>query len=186
MKVVTRQNKDTGEMSVEYAFVANQQNFRFRLLKNIVGSMDTDITILIDTNQRIVKKSIEQLEAGLQQLNLRYKTMITQSNPRNIFGLRISISKAPMSEHKVILELSGNDFTRELYDTLKNYDIAFGFGRQKAFDEICGDYRLDSGQVLFNKAYFMETLYDSVVCECMRSSFHVEQFVRMVENENAV
>ena len=186
MKVTTRQNKKTGEMNVEYAMVANQPYFRFCLLKNIIESMKMDITVFIDTNQSIRSKSIEQVNAGLQQLNLRYHSMLVESNPRNIFGLRISVNKRPMSEHKIVLELSANTFSKELFETIKNYDIAFGFGKNKSFEDLCGDFRMSSAMVLFNKEYFQESMYDSVVCECLRSSFHVEQFVRMAANEVAV
>lgn len=187
MKVATRQNKKTGEMNVEYANVANQPSFRYCLLKSIIESIDLDITMFIDTNQSVASKPIEQIEAGLQQMNLRYYSMLVPSNPQIVFGLKMSQNnKRPINEHKIVLELSGNAFPKELFEIIKNYDNAFGFGKNKPFEELCSDFRLSNGLVLFNKDYFQESLYDSVVCEALRSSFNVERFVRLAEYEMAV
>lgn len=174
-------------MNVEYAMVANQPSFRFCLLKNIIESMDLDVTLFIDTNQRVEPKPIEQVEDGLRQMNLRYNSTLVPSNPRKFFGIHLSLNNnRPMNEHKIVLELSGNAFPKELFEVIKNYDIACGFGSKKPFEELCGDFRLNNGLVLFNKTYFQESVYDSIVCECLRSSFSVEQFVRVAANEMAI
>lgn len=184
MKLIIRENKSNGEMHVEYAKVVKQPYFRYCLLTKILASIRQDITLFIDTNQCIDTKPVEQVEAFLQQMQIHYCSMRAESNPRQFFGFAIAKNKkGPLREHKIVLEMPENTFSRELYEVIQGYDLSFGFGRKKTFEELCMDYKQDNASVVFNPESFQESLYDSIICECLRSSFNVEQFAREAENE---
>ncbi len=186
MKVITRRNAN-GEMQVQYVKGANQQYFRYCLLKNILAGKNQDITLFIDTNQRIAEKPVEEIESYLQEKQIRHTVILTESNPKLFFGFSVPASKKKAwREHKIIFELPGNAFSKELFDIIKCYDISIGFGKSKPFEVLCENYRMDNALVVFNTESFAESLYDSVVCECLRSSFDVEQYIRITENEIAI
>jgi hypothetical protein len=183
MKAIIRE-KTNGEMVVQYNRIANLTNFRYCLLKSILASTNDDITLFIDTNQRIASKPMEQLESFFEQMQLHYVTARAESNPKQFFGLTLPRNKKqPLREYKIALELPDNTFSREMFDTLKSYDLSFGFGKNKTFEALFEDYKLDNGLVVFNTECFKQSLYDSAVCECLRSSFDIDQFVRKAENE---
>lgn len=52
-----------------------------------------------------------------------------------------------------------------------------------AFERIC---QASSETVLFNSSFFENSVYDSVICSRMRSTFHLDQYIKAVRNEMAL
>jgi hypothetical protein len=176
-----------GETTVNYARVHNIQNFRYSLLKKILASSNRDITLLIDTNQRIDEKPFEQIESVLQQLQIHYFSTLTETNSKQFFGITMPKNrKKPFREYKIVMELPDNIFSRELFESIKGYDFSIGFGKNKSFEAICEDYKTDNFLVVFNTEIFQDSIYDSIVCEGLRSTINVEQFVGIAENETSI
>ena len=187
MKVKIFQNNPNGLMVADYSRIMKQPSFRCILFTKILSTVSGDITLFIDTNQRIAESSLEQLESCLQQMQIRYDIMRAETNPKQFFGFTLpSSKKKPLKEKKIVMELNGNAFPKELFDVIRVYDLSFGFGKKKTFEELCEDYRLDNASVLCNPESFHESLYDSAVCQCLKSSFNVEGFIREAENEISI
>lgn len=179
MRAKVKKNKHTGETLVEYLSAAEKASGRFETLEKLLRG-HSDITIFIDTNQRISDLSAEEAAGVLGLLGIRHKMFPTEANKRSFFGFSLNISlknKQKQKEHIFILNISSEQFTRELFETLlMRYDIAVGIGRKKDFDEICESLHLDASEALFNREYFEESVYDSILCSCLRCSFDIEKY----------
>lgn len=180
MKVKIRKDKQSGETRLEYYKIADKASFRFETLKKILNGI-SDIIIMVDTNQRTHSIPIEDIERFLEQSNIEYSKIPMEANKTNFFGLPIDLSfkkKTKSKEYLIILHISFEQFTRDLFDSiLYNYDFAVGIGSKKPFDEICESLRADAAGVLFNRSYFEESIYDSVLCTCLRCSFDISSHV---------
>jgi len=160
MQAIIRKDKQTGEMYVEYYKVADKAAFRYDLLKKIIGG-ESDITVIIDTNQHVSKKPGEEIENFLKQSDIPYLIKPTALNELTVLGLYIK-KKKKKYEKMIVLQITSGQFTRELFHAcLENYDIAMGIGKKKPFDEIYDDLILNPDEVLFDRLYFRESIYDS-------------------------
>lgn len=52
-----------------------------------------------------------------------------------------------------------------------------------AFECIC---QAGSEMVIFNSSFFEDSVYDLVICSRMRSTFHLDQYIKVVRNEMAL
>ena len=189
IRKVKIKNMENGEAFLDYGKVSNPSAFRHCILKGIIQSAASDVALMIDTNLRIADKPMVLDEAALQQMQLRYAVLPTQSNQQMFFGFRLNAlpgAKAARAEQRIILELTGSALPAELFKTIENYDIALGFGRKMSFDEICRNYQVSGDGMLFNTSFFENSLYDSVICARLRSTFHLEQYLEAVSNEMAL
>jgi hypothetical protein len=179
MKVKIRKVKHTGETHVEYYNVANKASYRYEMLSRIIRGKP-DITIVADTNQRINDLPVDEAESLFKQLNIKYAVMPTEVNKTRYFGLPVDLvfkNKQKTKEYIIALHISPEQFTRELFESfLQNYDFAIGIESKKPFEEVCESLRMDAGEVLFNRSFFEESLYDSILCSSMRCSFDAEKY----------
>jgi hypothetical protein len=179
MKVKIKKDRHTGETHIEYYNIADKASYRFDTLKNIINGRP-DITIMVDTNQHTYNLPVDEVERVLEQSNIEYAKMPTETNKTSFFGLSIDLrfkNKKKTKEYLIILHISSEHFTRELFDSfLNHYDFAVGIGSKKPFDETCENLRADASEVLFNPSYFEESIYDSVLCTCLRCSFDIDKY----------
>jgi hypothetical protein len=166
-------------MYVEYYKIPDKKTFRFELLKKIIGN-EEDVTIILDTNQQTEKKSGAEIEDLLKRFNISYLIKSTEPNELTILGLFIRRKKKKF-EKLFILQISPVEFTRELFDAcLGNFDIAIGLGKIKSLGEICDSLFLDYDEVLFNRAFFRESIYDSILCASLRCSFDITGHIETI------
>lgn len=182
MQTIVRKDKQSGEMTVEYFRVSDKYTFRFELLRRILQN-ETDITIILDTNSQAQKRSDAQIEETLARLNLQYITKPLEANPTAFFGVFIRSKTKKIYKKLIVLSVSPEQFTRELFDSLlSGFDIAIGLGKQRPIEEIAEYLKLDVDEVLFHRTYFRQSVYDSIICTCLRSSFDIGDHLSEMEN----
>jgi len=168
MKV--KKNKKTGELIVFYdGGFASDEN-RLRILSGITRS-GADVTVIVDTNQRVGAKSADEIEKYLSETGIRHKSVAVNANKSKLFGMIETSPRGKKAAEKlIIIDLKKGQFNEELFGLIKNYDIAFGLGRAMPFEQTCDALMRDMSDVLFNKTYFEDSVYDSVVCSSLRCS----------------
>ncbi len=184
MKVKVSRDKKTGETFVKYSAGFNIEKHRYILLKKIIES-GPDVTLVIDTNQKAWEGDLQQEGDFLEKSGIKYSAFPAKQNNIKFFGFEVPRKK--LNQKMIIMEPRSGQFSRELYDIcLKRYDIAVGIGRLKSFEETCEMLKMDLNEVLFNTAFFKESVYDSVVCGTLRSSADIKPYIEAVIDETAV
>jgi hypothetical protein len=185
MKIKWRRNKQADEMIVAYETSLEVKTSRYRLLKKIIEN-EPIITLIIDTNQRVGKPSVESAERYLKQADIECISIPVRANPLSFFGLGLHIKRRPDEEKILVMEISGAQFSRELFGVFENYDIALGLGRQKSLPDICEHLRVSGVNILFDKDFFIEGIYDSIVCSSVRSTANIEKLAEAAADEMAL
>jgi hypothetical protein len=182
IKIKRMQNSD---IFTDYCRVFKIFAFRYHLLKNIIMDTAADITVMMDTNQRREDSSVLLDEDWLKQMNLRYVIVPAKKNDVQFFGVKISkFSKnIKFTEKRMLFDLPRDAFSEQLFEKLKNCDIAIGFGRKKPFEEICEYWKHAGEDILFDDQLFQDCLYDSVLCARMRSTFSTERYLKAIADE---
>lgn len=184
MKIKIRNSKTTGETFVQYGDRFNIKKYRFKLLRNIIKGSAL-VTLVVDTNQKLGEATIEGAEEYLKQSGIKYSAFPARQNSMKFFGF--DIQRKTINQKIFVLEISGEEFSSELYDVfLKDYDVAIGFDRLKPFEEICDILKIDISAALFDREFFRESIYDSVVCGSLRSSADIRPYVEAAINEAAL
>ena len=179
MKVKVRKDKLTGEMHIEYYMAADKSLFRYTFMNNIFEN-ESDITVLIDTNNRKSDIPILNCEDFLKQSGVTYSILPTEANKTRLFGLPIDFSRKKKEEKLIIIHIAREQFTPEFFRCcLENYDIGIGFGGKEAFDEYLSHHILNMSDVLFNDSVFEKSIYDSIFCMSIRSSFDIERYAKI-------
>lgn len=185
MKIKKRRNKQADEMIVVYENSLEVKTSRYRLLKKIIEN-EQGITLIIDTNQRIKEQSVEPVERYLLKADIEYIFIPVNANSVKFFGLNLA-QKHKQSEEKIlVMEISGRQFTKALFDLFSSYDIAIGLGRQKPLGDMHDLLRARGMDVLFDSSFFTESIYDSIVCSSVRSTMDIEKYVEAAANEMAL
>jgi hypothetical protein len=187
MKVRIRKVGDTGETLVEFLDNVQAGKVRFNLLKNIIYDK-SDVTLIVDTNQRVLDKTAIPAENYLAGSGIMHKIIPVDANRVNFFGIPMRIpQKKSESEKLFIMNISTDQFTEELYRfCLENYDLTMGFGRKKTWEETCVLLGFNNNAVLSDLRFFEDRIYDSIVCSVIRSSFDIRKYVEAATNENAI
>jgi hypothetical protein len=180
MDVTIRKDKQTGDTYVEYYKVHDKSLFRYSVLKAITKE-EPDITIIIDTNHRLSGTQSIDCESFLNQAGITYLMLPTEANKSRYLGIPIDFMRKKKAEERIIIfHIVPEQFTRELFDScFENYDVGLGIGSKEAFGDYLGYHLLSLDDVLFNKSYFEKSIYDSVLCSLMRSSFDIERFLNV-------
>ncbi len=185
MKVKNREGRQANESIVQYKSRRESELYRFRLLKRIIES-EPDVTIIVDTNQRVKERPFGEIEGFLQNEGIEYKLMPASLNNVSFFGFKLKPSRKTGHESLLVAKLTSDKFTQSFYTAyLDCYDIALGIGRTKPVKEIC-EQLLIGQDVLFSTQFFRDSVYDSVVCSMMRSSIDVKKHVEAMMNEVAL
>lgn len=173
-------DKRTNETTADYYNVIDKKAFRFCLLKNMAQGKD-DITIVIDTNQRVCDQQTENTITNLQSAGIEALVMAIAANPQHLLGFKYTLKKSRSRESLLVFQVSADRLTPELFDELCIYDIAACFGLKKPLEVICEDLRLEGitmADELFEKVY-----YDSVVCSSIRCSFDAQETIKETADE---
>ncbi len=182
---VSIKTKKNGEVFTDYCMAAQPAVFRYHLLKSIINDMATDMTVMIDTSRRRETKTDLLDEAYLSQMHLRYAVLPVYANPGQFFGISLNLirQKAEMKEKRMIFELTGDAFSKPLFDKLTDCDIAIGFGREKSFEELCAHWMTEGEGILFDRSFFKDSIYDSVIYTRLRSTFSTENYLEAIADE---
>ena len=181
MKYKFKKNKKTGEVLVNLMKAKNKNELRFYVHSNIYEASSKDITLIINTNRCIKKIAAIEIETLLNDANIDYKTYKIESDGERVFGIDISSiggKKKKQSKRMYILNLTANDFTKSLFETvLCDFDIAVGINRKIEFESLCEEIRAEGvGEVLFNNEYFENSIYDSPIAMQLRTYVDVTKF----------
>ena len=177
-----------GDIFTDYARVSRSLNFRYLLLRKIVADAAADMTIMVNTNQRIEGSVCLLDEDYLKAMNLQYIIVPVTTNPRPFFGVMIKRKSrnGQWAEKRILFDFTCDDFTEEWFNKIRNCDIAIGMGRKKTFEETCVYWKTEGEGILFDTQYFQNCLYDSVLCTRVRSTFNTERYVREIADEMGV
>jgi hypothetical protein len=183
LKVIIRK-KQSGEFYTDYCMAAKPRDFRRRLLKNIIMDATVDMTVMVDTNQRSAGSPIVD-DAWLEQAHMHYTAIPAQSDAQQFFGINTSrfLRRQKFTEKKIIFELPCGRLPDDLLEKLEYCDIAIGFGQKKHFRELNEYWGLKGYDILFDRTLFQDYLYDSIVCNRMRSTFSPEKYLRGIADE---
>lgn len=177
MKIKIRKNRLSGEVNAEYFKVPDKASFRYNFIKNIL-SEQSGVFIFIDTNQRKEDIPDTDLDGYLKQSGVSYSISPTEANRTTFFGVSLNYSNKKREEKLIILEIAHEQFTPELFKAcIENFDIGIGIGRKEANSDILRQQRLNFDNILFSDSYFEKSIYDSVLCSSMRSTFDIEKYI---------
>lgn len=182
MKPKVVRNKKAGEVIVSYFRNKNVDQFRYALLKKMVAGADTDITLMINTNQCKAQLEFEEIERALDEAGITYESWPVDENARRIFGIRADFLLKGKSKKQMlyVTTISPEQFTEEVFENLfKYYDMLFGLGRQMEHEKVVDAIKIQSyDSVIFNKKYFENSVYDSIACESVRSTVDIVPYVK--------
>lgn len=180
-----RVEKSGNGMRVDYYRVKDKETYRFLLLSSIFKDIEQDITMYIDTNQRLSDTNIEGFIDYLRNNGMALEEMSIPAKDVKMFGIAIgklmNTKKKRKKETALVFEFNKELFTREVFDQyLQGVDVSIGIGRKKDFYDVCDKLFSDPDEVLFNADYFQDFMYDSAVCSSLRSTLDVKKHVKEI------
>ena len=187
MKIKIQKDQSINGTIVSYFKIKDIDKFRFSLLKRIIDRENTDVTLLIDTNQRKQAIDFDELAAYLKRKKVPFELRKIPANETKLFGISMSaISKKKRDpENLFVLSLASGQFDQEIFDAIiSNYDIAIGFGRKMELVQIADKGAGSLLEVLFNDTCFENSLYDSALFQSLRVSMDIEALAKQACEEN--
>lgn len=182
MKVKTRTDRRTGQMSAEYYAIADKTRFRVRLLQKILEAAQEEMVLMVDTNQRLTDASDDELLDTLKRTGLEPLVLPIAANSRHFFGFNYSPKKKRALEKLILISFDGGTVPgEEALSTLAAYDIALGVGPDKTLQEL-GNL-MSIGTPLYGSGLFRQEMYDSILCATVRSSFDISRHIKEATDE---
>lgn len=179
MKIKIRKDKITEEMNVEYFKVPDKAIFRYKFIKNLVGQ-ENDVTLIVDTNQCSNPMISASFGDALKQSGIDYSMFPIEADKTKFFGLSIDISHKKKEEKLFTFNIDPEQFTQMFFKScIENFDIGIGIGRKEAFSDIFKHQNPNVDNILFNDAFFEKSIYDSILCSSIRSSFDIESYLEV-------
>lgn len=180
-----RVEKSGNEMRVDYYRVKDKDTYRFLLLSSIFSDINKDITMYIDTNQRLSDINIEGFIDYLRTNGMVLEEMTVPAKDVKMFGIAIgkliNTKKKRKKETVLAFEFKKELLTREIFDQyLYGVDISIGVGRKQDFYDVCDKLFSEPDEVLFNPDYFEDFMYDSALCSSLRSTLDVKKYVKEI------
>lgn len=169
MKIRILRNKRMSRMSVDYYKVIDKRCFRTTLLQKVLAAATDDVVLMVDTNQRTGPASAESAAEALRKAGIEPMVLAIPANPHRMLGISINLQKKRADEKLIVADLGRRILDEETLSALLVYDIALGIGANMPLHEL-GE-RLRTGTPLFGSECFSQSLYDSIVCTSVRSSF---------------
>ena len=180
-KLKISKHSDDNSTLINYYKHKTPTSFRYSLFNHIINEIDEDVVLILDTNRKIKKFEIEEIEARLSAENIFFLKSPIKAFKRKLFGLQIfNFRKKQVDKPAYVLffELSKDQFNQALFDELLYaYDLAFGIGKKKELTEIQSLYLVDFNHVMFNQDVFEDTIYDSVIFAQLRSSLEISEIL---------
>lgn len=180
MKIKIQKNSDQ-EVILSYFNIKDIRKSRFMLLKRIFEAVGEGFVLMIDTNQKKNRLSLDDISDALTKFGIKHVIRETPANEVKLFGISFDMFKKKKAgpEWMVVLDLTPEKFTVELYDTLLyNYDLAVGFGSTMALTAVAEKCAAGLNEVLFNETCFKNSIYDSGLFETMRSTIDISEIVK--------
>lgn len=181
MKVRIHKNRRTRQMTANYYHVSGKTRFRRCLLQKVLAQTSADVMLIIDTNQRIGPGGAADAAAVLTAEGFESVVMPIPANPQQLFGISFKVQKNKTNEKLIVIDLKKRIPGGAAFDVLLNYDIALGFGSEKTLPEVCD--ALCAGAPLFGAECFSHSLYDSILCTSVRSSFDIRKQIKETSDE---
>ena len=178
MKSKIRQMRQDNTMVVDYINVKKPFEFRFNLLSRVLQTQGEAI-MFINTNTK-TEASGNMIEEFFEANSMKNSIIKIKPVERTIFGLSIKAlqKKVKLDEKFIIAEINYELFTKEFFESyIATYDIAMGFGSKKNIKEITEDYREGIQEFFFDKEFFKEFLYDSILFKSCRSTINIKEIV---------
>lgn len=176
MKSKVRTNKSDNTTIVEYYKVAKPFEFRYKMLSEIL-KQNGEAVMFINTNSK-TKSPEMRIEAYFDEKNINYAMIKIDKNERKIFGFSFGKKKkaAKLTEKFIMGKVNADMFTESFFNNyVSTYDIALGFGAKLSIEEMKTDYREDAVELFFDKEYFTEFVYDSILFSCCRSTVDTKE-----------
>lgn len=183
MKSKIRTNKSDNTTIVEYYKLKKPIEFRYNLLSGLLKEYG-EALMFINTNSKTETPKI-RADVYLDEKNIENAVFKIEKRERKIFGISLGKkNKADkLSERFIIAKVNENMFTKELFDScISTYDIALGFGSKLTIEELKNDYRENATDLFFDKEYFDEFIYDSIIFTCCRSTVDTRELAEQSEN----
>ncbi len=168
LKVQKRKN----DIILEYFHMKDVNSLRYNILKYVIDSFNEKILLYVDTNNKIEIMFSDNIKKVLEDNGVVFKYEPVESAKRGVLGFRPFFrndKKNKMNEAMFLAEINKDTPLKNLYyGFLKDYDYAVCINPEKDIGELILRFKMDAYDVLFNKEYFQNTLYDSIVAGRMR------------------
>lgn len=165
-------NKKVNEVRIEYFKVEDKTPFRYKILKDLLAN--DELVLWIDTNLNSGKEQaiqyVKRMETYLAQHHIALEIVPVQSTKdKKIFG--IPIKKSDERAFVLLFPIKGEDLTEEFFEMfLAEGDVMFGIRPKVTYEEIVKDVKQGFIKGCFEKDYFEDALYDSVLISAMRTT----------------
>ncbi len=178
MKLKIQKKPRSGETIIDYFRVDDKNAFRFEFIKQAMHEAGSEMILTVCTAASLQKGSAEALKAYLENSNIYHETLMIPAAQDKILGIPVDgLRKNKLHDSLFVLRLCATDFTAELFQNLKAFDIAVGFQPQKSFMELTDLLRIDRAAPFFDKKYFLSSLFDSIICVRIRVSYDVDALI---------
>ncbi len=185
MKVKTKTDRRTGQMSAEYYDITDKKQFRVRLLQKIMEAAQGETVLMVDTNQRLADASADELLETLKRSGLEPLVLAIAANSQHFFGFNYSPKKKRALEKLILISFDGGTVPgEEALSALAAYDIALGIRPDKTLQEL-GNL-MSIGTPLYGSGLFRQEMYDSILCATVRSSFDISRHIKETTDEMGI
>ena len=182
MKIKVRKDKKTGESFAEYYKIRIKAPFRYQMAQYVVANSEADITAIVDTNFAMEKLSAQDMEAFLDEAGITYKSWPIPDDPHRLMGIRTDILKKKKTKtmRLFVIELTKDQFNENLFKHFFRYfDFGLVFGKTQTLEKLYETLLIEQfDEILFDKEYFADSYYDSVLCTSIRTTLDIAPFVR--------
>lgn len=171
MKIKTKTDRRTGQISADYHTLINKAPFRTRLIKEVIGNAEGEVVVMVDTNQCVTEVTPDETVNILKSCGIEPQVLTISANPQRLLGFSFTPQKKRASERLIMFSLDGRSLPDEVLSALLPYDIALGIGPTKTLHEL-GEL-MRTGTPVYGSGCFEREMYDSILCTLVRSSFDI-------------
>ncbi len=169
-------------MSADYYKVIDKACFRSTLLRKVMAAAAADdVFLMIDTNQRTGPASAENAAEALRSAGVEPLVLAIPANPHRLLGISINMQKKGAAEKLIVADLGRRVLDEDALLALHAFDIALGIGPKTTLPAL-GEL-LRTGTPLFGSEYFARSLYDSIICTSVHSSFDIGALIKETIDE---
>lgn len=180
MKLKIKREKNSDKVLLDYFKLKNPHQFRARLISNILSDINDEVWMFVDTNNTINTSEI-RIDAFFENNNIEYKSYKIKEIEKHMLGIivgKLGNRKPKITKRMYVAKINKDLFEEKLFmQSLWPYNLAFGINPKISFEEIVEDFKDDITETFFNKEYFDNFMYDSILFFTFRTNFEIDKYV---------
>ena len=170
---------------VEFYKLKKPYDFRYGMISGALSGFSEAI-IFIDTNTRIKKPELA-MEAYFDEHNIEYEMFKINETEKRVLGILLNSFRKPkpkLTEKFIMAKITPETFTKKFFEEyVSDYDIAMGLGAKISIQDMARDYRENVQDLFFNKEFFDEFIYDSIVFLSNRNTMDTKEMALKTEKD---